>query len=109
MSTSRSAVLEARLAALEAENKVLKAASEVKAVAQEKEKTIEFLDMRKEQIIQVTDDRDGTVVGQIRINQIVKWSKDERGVPAGSWLRIDLEKPRGEVVDGKKSMIPVFP
>lgn len=72
--------------------------AQVVAVATEKEEKdygLKFLDMRKEFVIEIKDDRDGAIVAQVKFTSIVKWNKETRGIVDGSWLRIDVEKPRG--------------
>ena len=70
------------------------------------ENQMKFLDLRSgnEDVVEITDDKTGRVVAQIRTTQIVKWDPETKGVLLGSWLKVVIEKPRGDA----GAMIPVL-
>jgi hypothetical protein len=66
------------------------AVKEVKTVVEEKsgkqESKLQFKDLRKEYILRVTGPC------ELHIGQMIKWSKETKGTPKGSWLTISVLK-----------------
>ena len=55
-------------------------------------------------MIEITKDGTKDVVAQLKFNGLVKWDPETKGIVLGSWIKMDIEKPRG----AEGEMVPVL-